>query len=200
MTSPGSPATARSSSLSPAAAWASGFAIIAALALVLWAMGRTPFCTCGTIKFWHGAVQSAENSQHIADWYTPSHVIHGFIFYGLLWWLMPNSSFVTRLLLALGIESAWEILENTSMTIERYRSATIALDYYGDSILNSVMDVLAMAGGFWLASVLPVAVTIILAVGMELFTGYMIRDNLTLNVIMLVYPLDFIKAWQSGAG
>jgi hypothetical protein len=86
------------------------------------------------------------------------------------------------------------------MTIERYRSATIALDYYGDSILNSVMDVLAMAGGFWLASVLPVAVTIILAVGMELFTGYMIRDNLTLNVIMLVYPLDFIKAWQSGAG
>jgi hypothetical protein len=145
-------------------------------------------------------VQSSENSQHIADWYTPSHVIHGFIFYGLLWWLMPSSSFVTRLLLALGIESAWEILENTSMTIERYRSATIALDYYGDSILNSVMDVLAMAGGFWLASVLPVAVTVCLAVGMELFTGYMIRDNLTLNVIMLVYPLDFIKAWQSGAG
>ena len=200
MTSPGSPVTARSSSLSPAAAWASGIAIIAALALVLWAMGRKPFCTCGTIKFWHGVVQSAENSQHIADWYTPSHVIHGFIFYGLLWWLMPNSSFVTRLLLALGIEGAWEILENTSMTIERYRSATIALDYYGDSILNSVMDVLAMAGGFWLASVLPVAVTVILAVGMELFTGYMIRDNLTLNVIMLVYPLDFIKAWQSGAG
>ncbi|MGE5267679.1 MAG: DUF2585 domain-containing protein [Deltaproteobacteria bacterium] len=200
MTSPGSPATARASSVSPAAAWAAGIAIIAALAFILWALGRSPICTCGTIKFWHGVVQSSENSQHIADWYSPSHVIHGFIFYGVLWWLMPNSSFATRLLIALGIESAWEILENTSMTIERYRTATIALEYYGDSILNSVMDVLAMVGGFWLASVLPVAVTVFLAVGMELFTGYMIRDNLTLNVIMLVYPLDFIKAWQSGAG
>jgi hypothetical protein len=127
-------------------------------------------------------------------------VIHGFIFYGALTWLMPQSSFLTRLLLALGIESAWEIVENTNATIERYRTATIALDYYGDSILNSISDVLAMAVGFTLASILPVSVTVGLAIAAELFTGFMIRDNLTLNVIMLLHPIDAIKAWQSAVG
>jgi hypothetical protein len=200
MAVPSAPAPSDHSGFSPAAAWAAGLTIIAGLAFVLWGMGRTPICTCGDIKFWHGVVQSSENSQHITDWYTPSHVIHGFIFYGVLWWLMPKASFATRLVLALGLESAWEIIENTNATIERYRTSTIALDYFGDSILNSVMDVAAMATGFWLASVLPVWLTVALAVGAELFTGYMIRDNLTLNVIMLLYPLDAIKAWQSGAG
>ncbi|MBY0226861.1 MAG: DUF2585 domain-containing protein [Hyphomicrobium sp.] len=200
MAAPTAPEPPSVPSLHGAVAWAAGVAVLGALIIVLWAMGRAPICTCGYIKLWHGVVQSSENSQHIADWYTPSHVIHGFIFYALLRWLMPKSSFATRLILALGIESAWEIIENTNATIERYRTSTIALDYYGDSILNSVSDALAMAAGFYLASILPVWATVALAVGAELFTGIMIRDNLTLNVIMLLYPVEAIKAWQSAGG
>jgi hypothetical protein len=173
--------------------------ILLALGSALWLMGRVPVCTCGYVKLWHGVVASSENSQHILDWYTPSHVIHGFLFYLGLHLLMPKASFGTKLLLALGLEAAWEVLENSPLIIDRYRSATISLDYYGDSIVNSVADALAMLLGFVLAYRLPVAATVAIALFFELFTGWMIRDNLTLNVIMLLYPLDGIKAWQAGA-
>jgi Protein of unknown function (DUF2585) len=174
--------------------------IVVATGIVLLVMGRVPVCTCGSIKFWHGVVKSSENSQHIADWYTFSHILHGYLFYALLWWLAPNWSIAQRLAAAVAIEAGWEILENSPLIIERYRAATISLDYYGDSILNSLSDIAAMVIGFALAAVLPVGVTVALAVVSEAGMAYVIRDNLALNVIMLIHPLDAVRAWQEAGG
>ena len=174
-------------------------ALIVALAAayLLW-IGREPICKCGFIKLWHGTVVSSENSQHISDWYTPSHIIHGFVFFGILWLVARKLSFGWRLAIATAVEALWEIVENSDAVIERYRSVTISLDYYGDSVLNVVADISAMILGFFLASRLPVWATVALAVAFEATTIWLIRDGLALNILMLLWPLDSVAAWQAG--
>jgi hypothetical protein len=169
--------------------------IILAAALAEYLMGHPLICKCGYVKLWHFDVQSAENSQHLIDWYTPSHIIHGFIFYGLLWLLSRwvPMSLGTRLVLAVAIEATWEVIENTDFVINHYRELTISLDYYGDSVINSVTDILFMVLGFFLAWRLPVFLTVVIAVALEVYVGAMIRDNLTLNIIMFVWPLESIR-------
>jgi hypothetical protein len=174
-------------------------AILAASAWTLWLMGRVAVCACGYVQLWEGEVLSSGNSQHLSDWYSPSHIIHGFIFYWFLWLVARHWSFGRRLAVATLVEAAWEIFENTPFIINRYREATISLDYYGDSVLNSVSDMLMMVAGFVLASRLPVWATVAIAAALELYVGWMIRDNLTLNIIMLLWPLDAIRQWQAAA-
>jgi hypothetical protein len=165
--------------------------------VILWSMGRPLLCTCGTVELW-GEV-GPKQSQMLADWYSPSHIIHGFLFYALLRWFWPRVSFEGRLLLALVVEAMWEVIENTPIVIDRYREATIALGYSGDSIINSLSDVAMMALGFFLARRLPVWASVAVVLVLELVPLIVIRDNLTLNIIMLVAPSDAILHWQAGA-
>lgn len=173
--------------------------IIALQAVILLFMGHPLICKCGYVKLWHGVALSSENSQHISDWYSSSHIIHGFIFYALLWlFARDRLSFGTRLIFAVAVEASWELIENTDYLINRYRGITVSLDYYGDSVINSVSDTLFMVLGFFLASRLPIWLTMAIALALELFVGYMIRDNLTLNVVMLLWPIDAVLQWQAG--
>jgi hypothetical protein len=174
--------------------------LIAVLGLsiaVLWAMGRPPICNCGTIELW-GPV-GAKQSQMLADWYSPSHIVHGFLFYAAFALLWRRAPIERRFLASLLIEAAWEIAENTPIIIDRYREATMALGYSGDSILNSTSDIAVMALGFMAARRIPVWASVAIVLLLELVPLIAIRDNLTLNVWMLLAPSDAILNWQAGA-
>ncbi len=174
--------------------------IVVVQAAILLAMGHPLICTCGYVKLWEGAANSSGNSQHLSDWYSFSHIIHGFGFYLLLWLAdkrrpMPIS---VRLVAAIALEASWEVIENTPFIIDRYCASTISLDYFGDSVINSVSDTLFMVFGFFVAWRLPAWAVVALTLGLEVFVGYAIQDNLTLNILMLVYPIKAVRQWQMG--
>ena len=173
-------------------------ALILTAAGVEFALGRTPICRCGVVKLWHGVVQSSENSQHLSDWYTPSHIVHGIWFFFFGWLLLRRWPLAWRLAIAVAVEAAWEVVENTPFIIDRYRAATISLDYYGDSIINSMSDIVAMTIGFAFAARFKWWVSVIAVLVMEIGVAIVIRDNLFLNILMLIHPFDAIKQWQAG--
>jgi len=173
--------------------------IVSITALIELLMGRISICKCGYVSLWYGNTYGSGNSQHLSDWYTFSHIIHGFIFYGFLWLVARRLPVRTRLILAIIIECIWEIAENSPLIINRYRAVTSALDYTGDSVINSISDVLAAGFGFYLANKVKIGWIIFLMIFFELFTLYKVRDNLTLNVIMLIHPIKAIQTWQLDA-
>lgn len=165
-------------------------------AFFLWLFGQPIICTCGYVKLWEGVVLSSGNSQHLVDWYSFSHITHGFLFYLIAWVLIPNSSVRTRFLIVLGVEASWEVIENTPWVIEHYRQQALAAGYSGDSVINSLTDSLFMVLGFILAYRLPWWLTCLIAIGLEVWLAYEIRDNFILNVINLIYIFPAIKTWQ----
>lgn len=166
--------------------------------ITLWLFGQPAISASGHIMLWTGQVLGSENSQQITDWYTFSHVLHGILFYGLLWLIFPRMPVWWRLVLAMGIEVSWEILENTPFVINQYREQALAQGYSGDSILNSLSDTIAMIGGFFVARRLPVWGAVAVVLVFELFTMYMIRNGLFLNILGFIHHFDFITEWQMG--
>lgn len=171
--------------------------IVVAAAAVLLAMGRNPMCTCGALDLWVGGRDSPRTSQMLADWYSFSHIVHGLLFYGALWLIARRWPVEWRFLGALLVETSWEVIENTPVVIDRYRNTTAALGYTGDSVINSVSDILMMGIGFFVARKLPLWASIALLIVLELVPLYMIRDNLALNVWMLLWPDQAVSAWQA---
>jgi hypothetical protein len=176
--------------------WGCAGLIMAVSTMILWLRGQPLWCKCGSWIPWSWDIWSSHNSQHLLDPYAPTHVLHGVILCGMLYWLPRSVSGSTRFLAAIVLEASWEILENSPIIIERYRESTMALDYFGDSVLNSVSDILACAIGYGVAFRLRAVKSVIFSVSTELILLFWIRDCLTLNVLMLVWPIDAIKQWQ----
>lgn len=172
-------------------------AVLVALAAVEFGMGRTFLGPDGRFGWWEGDIWSSENSQRVVDAYSFSHICHGMLSFGLLFLMARKLPLRHRFLLAVAAECAWEIMENSPLIINRYREATISIGYVGDSVLNSVCDVLFMSLGFVIASRVRIGTTIALFLAMEIGCLLWVRDNLTLNAIMLIHPVPSIKVWQA---
>ena len=179
--------------------WAALVVVLAAAGLVLHAMGRPWWCQAGDLVPWSGDIWSRHNSQHVVDPYSLTHAMHGLLFYALLSLTLGNvAGTATRAGIALGIETTWEIVENTNAMIERYRAATVSLDYYGDSVTNSVGDIVSFVLGYVAAAAIPTWISAASFVAAEALLIVWIRDSLLLNMLMLVHPIEAVKAWQLG--
>ncbi len=176
-------------------------AIAVILALSVWLLhsqSRLWICSCGQVYLWAGDIWSSDNSQHWLDPYSFTHLLHGVVFFWLLAWLLPRLSPMWRLVIALSLESAWEVFENSAFIIDRYREATAALGYNGDTVINSLGDILICGRGFMRAMRLGFRRSLVLFVVTELVLLVWIRDSLILNVVMLIYPIEAIRLWQIG--
>lgn len=179
--------------------------ILGVTALVLRMMGRVLWCECGNVVPWAWDINTPHNSQHLIDPYFFTHVLHGVMFYLPLYWLSRTRvaekamTRPVRFWAAVLIEAAWEVMENSPIVIDRYREATISLGYYGDSIANSMIDILACTAGYWITSRIKVWQSLTLFFGTELILAILIRDGLLLNILMLLVPIDAVLQWQMGA-
>jgi hypothetical protein len=167
-----------------------------ATALVLRLEGRLWICSCGKLFLWVSQACSSNTSQHFLDPYSFTHVLHGFLFFWLISWLAPRLNSNWQLTLAIAIEAAWETLENTNFIIERYRTATAAVGYTGDTVVNSLGDILCCTVGFIIARRLGFRRSLIAFLLVELVLVLWIRDSLLLEILMLVVPSGLIKTWQ----
>ncbi|MDG1430836.1 MAG: DUF2585 family protein [Paracoccaceae bacterium] len=162
----------------------------------LFAWGQPLICTCGEVKFWIGSIWSSGNSQHIMDWYTLSHFVHGLIIFPLGRKIFPNISFTSLFAIAILTGVAWEIVEHTDFVLDQFRNTTINQGYIGDSVLNAVSDYMFMMAGFLIGSLLPALVTLALIIALELTAAFTARDSLLLEAIMLAHPFEVIETWQ----
>lgn len=173
-----------------------GFLGLFLIAGTLYAWGQPPICTCGEVKLWVGTIFSSDNSQHIADWYTLSHILHGVLVALIGRLLFPKLAFKMLLLVAIVTGVGWEIIEHTEFVMAAYRTTTINMGYHGDSVINAVADYIWMMGGFFLAVRLRTLYIFILIAVLELSAALIARESFVLSTIMLLYPIDAIETWQ----
>ena len=189
---------ARAEGVRAAWSWLGVAAVLGAAALALRWQGRLWFCSCGRLLPWVGDAWSPDTSQHLFDPYSFTHVLHGFAFYGLFALLLPRAGRRARFVAAVTLEASWEVFENTDYVINRYREATAALGYAGDTVVNSLGDVLACAAGVLVARWLGALRTVLLFAATEVVLLFWIRDSLLLNILLLLYPSETLRAWQAG--
>jgi len=166
------------------------------IAGTLYAWGQPLICTCGEVKLWIGSIYNSGNSQHIADWYTASHILHGVLIVLVGRLVFPRVGFGPLFLTAIITGVGWEVIEHTDFVLDAFRATTINQGYHGDSVLNAVADYIWMLGGFFVAYALRTPIVLGLVAVLELSAVFIARDSLALSTLMLIYPIDSVGAWQ----